>query len=222
MSQTEYLNRYALSLSSVMVLNQGPVSPMYPRLALNPPSSCPRLPGAGVMKLHPGPCLVTSEGREGEPEPQSSAFHLAFLDLGDFTKSLPSSPHCVFLDVVWPLPLAEIVPSQGKRYAHETQRLRGSTQVYKSSRQLLGERMFFHGVAACELCKGLQWQGFPELSPKVEFGFSLTKLPGLPCSAGYPNKLLVHLAGSSWNLFFFWSVIAISIWGEQKWSPQEK
>lgn len=120
MSQTGYLSRYALSLISGMVLNQGSVPPMYPRLALNPPSSCPSLPGAGVMKLHPGPCLVTSEGREGEPEPQSSAFHLAFLDLGDLTKSLPSSPRCVFLAVVWPLPLAEIAPSQGRTYAHET------------------------------------------------------------------------------------------------------
>lgn len=195
MSQTGYLNRYALSLSSGMVLNQGPVPPMYPRLALNPPSSCPGLPGAGVIKLHPDPCLVTSEGWEGEPEPQSSAVHLAFPDLGEFTKSLPSSPRCVFLDVVWLLPLAEVVPlKEGgmlmRLHRNETQRLRGLTQVYKNSRQLLGERMSYHGVAACELCRGLQWQGFPELSPKVEFSFSLTKLLGLLCSAGYPSKLI--------------------------------
>lgn len=94
-------------------------------------------------------------------------------------------------------------------HINESQRLRGSTQVYKSSRQLLGERMFFHGVAVCELCRGLQWQGFPELSPKVEFGFFLAKLPGLLCSAGYPNKLLVHLAGSSWTLFFSLSLLSL-------------
>lgn len=75
-------------------------------------------------------------------------------------------------------------------HRNETQRLRGPIQVYKSSRQLLGERMFFYAVTACELCRGLQWQGFPELSPKVEFGFSLTKLPVLLCAAGYPNKFI--------------------------------
>lgn len=132
-SQTGQLSRNTLSFRGETVLNQGLITRMYPRLALNPPASCTGLPGAGIMTSPPHPAhgLVNSEGWEGEPEPTVLCVPPGTPRLAKIIGNLCLRLHIVFsLLLGGPLPLVGVFPPEGegrfmRLHVNETQSLRG-------------------------------------------------------------------------------------------------